>query len=478
MTGLAAVLFFCGCSRNEAVNDSEILTLPAVRGSAANHVTFIGNVTGGQTTSLTWKTSGVISAVNVKIGDQVAVGQLMAELGREFLPADVITAEVPYIEALDQLDEVLSSETPKAQAYKDLKDKEAALENAEKYRESLKYPHAVLGDVLYWADQVEKSRDLYEEALQTMNDAVSWKNSPVKFERDTYESLRKNMLTAMNNYAETYNTYLYYRGSADENEKARASADINVAKADYEKALTVFKTYAKYPREKDVSNAQLTVENARDTYDRRNITAPVNGTVTQINAEPGKYVTQGTPAFRLDNTDELYVPMNISEIDILSVHDGMKAEIVLDANPSKTYEGVVSTVSATGETSGSQVTFQAMVKFLEPDDSVKIGMTAEVKLITETLNDSLLVPANAVYYVGNTAYVGISNGTACYDTPVTVTLTTETIAAITGGFLKEGDPVCVPSVDDRILEAMGLSGEKNNQVLLIAPPAVQTPAVQ
>ena len=173
MTGLAAVLFFCGCSRNEAVNDSEILTLPAVRGSAANHVTFIGNVTGGQTTSLTWKTSGVISAVNVKIGDQVAVGQLMAELGREFLPADVITAEVPYIEALDQLDEVLSSETPKAQAYKDLKDKEAALENVEKYRESLKYPHAVLGDVLYWADQVEKSRDLYEEALQTMNDAVS-----------------------------------------------------------------------------------------------------------------------------------------------------------------------------------------------------------------------------------------------------------------------------------------------------------------
>ena len=109
----------------------------------------------------------------MKIGDQVAVGQLMAELGREFLPADVITAEVPYIEALDQLDEVLSSETPKAQAYKDLKDKEAALENAEKYRESLKYPHAVLGDVLYWADQVEKSRDLYEEALQTMNDAVS-----------------------------------------------------------------------------------------------------------------------------------------------------------------------------------------------------------------------------------------------------------------------------------------------------------------
>jgi hypothetical protein len=69
----------------------------------------------------------------------------------------------------------------------------------------------------------------------------------------------------------------------------------------------------------------------------------------------------------------------------------------------------------------------------------------------------LIVPANAVFTEGKNSYVGVSNGKSCNDIPVTVGTISDTVIEITGGFLKEGDEVCVPSIDNRILDAMGMN---------------------
>lgn len=449
-----------GCSRKTVEETARIRTLPASVGSIQKVITFVGNVTSGQSSELSWSTTGVIDHVSVRIGDSVTEGQVLATLADDSLSAAVINSEIPLINAQEELDEVYASETPKTQAYKELKDKEAALIDAEKFRESLKYPHATVGDIAYWSEQVRIYREIYEEAQSSLDDAVSWKHSPVESEHNLYESRRKTMLNALNKYAEVYNNYLYYSGTATENQIQQAAANIDVAQADYEKALQNFRTYSAYPREKDIAAAQLKLDNAQATYDRRNIVSNINGVVTAINAREGDYVTQGTNAFRLDNTSHLYIPMDISEIDIVSIHDGMKAQIVLDANNGKTYEGVITTVSASGESSGNRVTFQTVVEILEPDDKVKIGMTAEVDIILGEARDVLLVPANAIFTDQGMTYVNVYDGTSSYDVPVTVGLMSETVAEVTGGFLKAGDPVTVPSIDNSILRDMGISGSE------------------
>ena len=68
LTGLTALVSICGCSRQEEETASEFRTLPAVIGNVQTYVTFIGNVTGGQTSSLTWGTNGVIESGNVSLG--------------------------------------------------------------------------------------------------------------------------------------------------------------------------------------------------------------------------------------------------------------------------------------------------------------------------------------------------------------------------------------------------------------------------
>ncbi|MBQ6509887.1 MAG: efflux RND transporter periplasmic adaptor subunit [Flexilinea sp.] len=457
-------LLTAGCSRTTVEETTRIRTLPATTGSIQKVITFVGNITSGQSSELTWATTGVIDHVSVRIGDPVTEGQVLATLADDSLSAAVINAEIPLINAQEELDDVYASETPKRQAYKELKDKESALIDAESFRESLKYPHATVGDIAYWSEQVKIYREVYEEAQASLDDAVSWKHSSNEFEYNQYESRRKAMLNALNKYAEVYNNYLYYSGTATENQIQQAAADIDVAQADYEKALQNFRTYSVYPREKDIAAARLKLDNAQTTYDRRNIVSNINGVVTAINAREGDYVTQGTNAFRLDNTDHLYIPMDISEIDIVSIHDGMKAQIVLDANNKKTYEGVIKTVSASGKSSGNRVTFQTVVEILEPDDKVKIGMTAEVDIILGEARDVLLVPANAIFTDQGTSYVNVYDGTSSYDVPVTVGLMSETVAEITGGFLKEGDPVTVPSIDNSILRDMGISGSEEPEI--------------
>lgn len=457
MTGLAALLMLCGCTGRKIEVSETVQTLPATMGSIKHVVTFVGNVTGGQSAELKWKTNGVIESVNVKMGDRVIEGLILATLATDSLSAGVINAEIPFINAMEELENVLDSETPKAQAYNELKEKEAALDKAEKYQESLKYPHATIGDIRYWSDQVAIYKQYYDEAKASFDDAVSWKYSPDETEFGYYEDRRKAMLTALNNYAETYNNYLYYSGHATENEIEQAAADIDKAQAEYEKALKNFRTYENYPREKDISAAQLKIINAQDTYNQRSIVSTINGVVTGINVREGDYVTKSSNAFRIDNTDHLYVPMDVSEIDVVKVHDGMRAQIVLDSNPEKTYEGVVTTVSASGTSEGSRVTFETMVEILEPDDKVKIGMTAEVDLVIDEVDNVLLVPANAVFSERDVNYVAVSNDFGVNDIPVTIGMTTDTVAEITGGYLKAGDAVVVPSVDNSILKDMGLN---------------------
>ena len=174
------LLIAAGCSRKPADTVETVQTLPAVKGSVRKVITFVGNVTSGQSSSLTWGTDGVIETVNVRIGDSVCEGQILATLAEDSLSSAVLNAEIPLINAQENLDEVLASETPKAQAYKEMKDREAALVKAEKHQESLKYPHALAGDIMYWADQVEIYRKYYEDAQELLDGAIGWKTARMR----------------------------------------------------------------------------------------------------------------------------------------------------------------------------------------------------------------------------------------------------------------------------------------------------------
>ena len=101
------ILFPASCGRipgsmnqnaaQNAAQDREYL-VPVTRGDIAATTSFVGNLQYSQSSSLTWKTAGVIGSVNVKVGDHVKKGDILAVLETESLSSSVILSEKTMIE--------------------------------------------------------------------------------------------------------------------------------------------------------------------------------------------------------------------------------------------------------------------------------------------------------------------------------------------------------------------------------------------
>lgn len=109
--------------------------------------------------------------------------------------------------------------------------------------------------------------------------------------------------------------------------------------------------------------------------------------------------------------EETYVQTYVSEQDISRVEIGQTAEITGDAFPGTVYSGTVDRISDTA----SKVPFgnvqktavEVRIKIDSPDDILKQGYTASVKLITSEPSTMNLVPYEAVNQDDNGEYVYI-----------------------------------------------------------------------
>ncbi len=458
----SVILLTGGCSGKEAKQAEKVLTVPAVKGNISTAVTFVGNVSSAQSSSLTWGTVGVIDKVYVSLGDEVREGQILATLAEDSLNAAVLSAETPLLEARDDLDELLLSDVAKAEAYKDVIDKQAALADAEEHRESIRYPRANFTDIDAYRKDLTLAKQYYEESLENLKVVECWKFSEDEDLHNQYEEAHDDMIAKRDIYAEAINNVEYSEWKASANDEEQAEADIKVAKSEYEKAKKNFSTYAVYPREKDINEAELRIENAQDTYNHRSIVSDINGTITAQTARPGDYVTRGSAAFRVDNLEHFFIPIDVSEIDVTKISDGERAEVALDAVPGKIYNGIVSTVSASGTEESNHVFFPTMIEITDPDEKVKVGMTGEVDIIQEESTDTLLVPVNALVTDNGITTVTVIRDGVEMTKEVKVGILNDTVAEIIDGDIKEGENIRVPSIDSSIRAAMGLPEEHFN----------------
>jgi HlyD family secretion protein len=181
-----------------------------------------------------------------------------------------------------------------------------------------------------------------------------------------------------------------------------------------------------------VAAAQATVNLAR-------LDAPFAGVVTSVESKPGDQVSPGIPAFRLDDNSRFLVDVQVSEVDINRISEGQDVILTFDAILDKEYRGVVTEVALVGSTNQGVVDFVVSVELIDPDESVKPGMTAAVNIVANQLNDVLLVPNRAVRILEGerVVYVMIDGKPE----PVMIVLgsSSETVSEVIEGDLSVGD---------------------------------------
>ncbi len=389
---LVIVLAFL-LTRGRGQNQNTYQTQAIARGDLNAIVGATGSVRAAQNASLAWQVSGTVGKVNVKVGDQVNQNDVLAELDSSSLPQNIIQAQANLVSAQKTLQDLTSSNTATAQAAIDLQNAQDAYQRAYNYRLSLNGEQWIKTVVIQYNNGHEIP-------------VIKWQKG--YWDAQTIQNA--------------------------DNSLALAQAQLDDAQRNYDRVKNG-------PNPDDVAAAQANVDAAQATINLARIVAPFGGTVTQADPLPGDQVAAGTFAFRVDDLSALLVDVQVSEVDINSITVGQPATLTFDAVQGKQYNGVVTEVSQAGDVTSGSVNFTVTVKLTDADSSVKPGMTAAVNIIVDQVKDTILVPNQAVRFVNGKRVVYILVSGQPKQVEVTLGASSDTMSAVEGGALKEGDLV-------------------------------------
>src|SRR4029077_148459 len=99
---------------------------------------------------------------------------------------------------------------------------------------------------------------------------------------------------------------------------------------------------------------------------------------------------------------KMQLDTNVDESDIGSISSSQKATFTVDAYPGTTFSGQVTQVRKAPISAQNVVTYDVVVSVANPDLKLFPGMTANARILTEKVDDTLKVP-NAVLRVHPTA---------------------------------------------------------------------------
>jgi HlyD family secretion protein len=379
--------------RSKSNSTSLYQTAPAQRGQLTAMVGATGSVRAVQSATLNWQTTGTVEEVNVKVGDNVHKGDILAKLANASLPQSILSAEVDFASAQQTLDDMLNSDTTRAQAAVTLQSAKDAYKKAYDYRMSL--------------------------------------NGKIDIAKVTFDYINGQQIPKVK----------YTKGYADAPTIAKADQSLALAKAKLDDAQRTYDRVKDGPNPLDVTAAKVRLQAAQAAMNMASIIAPVDGTVTQAVPLAGDQVSVGLLAFRIDDLSSLLVDVQVSEVDINNIAVDQSATLTFDAIPTKTYHGQVTEVSQAGDLSSGTVNFTVTAKLTDGDIQVKPGMTAAVNIVTYQVNDKLLIPNRAVRLVDGSQVVYILKNNLPQQVKITLGVSSDTQSVVTGGDLKEGDLV-------------------------------------
>jgi len=402
-------------------------TAKITRGTLQASVSASGMVRAHQGAALLWQTTGIVGHVNVALGDEVTRDQVLADLREDSWPQSILQARVSLLNAQKQLQDLRDAADLKyAQALQALATAERQLDRAQNHYDTL-----VDWDKDKAQEEYEKWRNMVISLQRSLNDP----KTPPQMKpalRTQLEVARERERLAKANL----------KGPSDlDLQEARAA--VALAQAQVNQARRDIQRWKDGPPQDQVAILEAQIAAAQATLDLARLKAPFDGVVTDARLSPGDMVAPGMLAFRVDDLSNLYVDVDLSELDVATVAVGQEVMLTFDALAGKTFHGVVDEVALAGtqERPGGAVNFRVTVRLTDKSSAIRPGMTAAVAIHTTRVDDALLVPARAIRVRSGRSVVFLLQDDK--PTPVEVTLgaTSGEFVQIVSGNVKEGDLV-------------------------------------
>lgn len=164
--------------------------------------------------------------------------------------------------------------------------------------------------------------------------------------------------------------------------------------------------------QRNLASAQATLDQANAKAAERTVKAPSSGSIVELTAKVGATVTGGMvmgegdtsggkQCMQIADLSKMKVTVQVGEKDIAKIAVGQSANVTYPAFPDIVSQGTVTAIASVANSDvanggGSSVTFNVDILIEAPDSRLKPGMTAEVSVVTEQLDDVVMVPTMAL----------------------------------------------------------------------------------
>jgi len=318
------------------------------KGDIARSVVATGKVEPLSKVDVKSKASGLIKYLYVNAGDRVRQGQLLVELDKETLEAELKESDAVLKSAESNLRET-ESQGMTLQA--NLKKAQLEAENR---------------DYDFLLAEYRRQGELLRQGLVS---------------RSEFDSIEQKMRAA---------------------ETARKSLEAAVAikKAEIEQNDRVVEKVRAA-----VAQAEAQHERAQENLKYASIRSPIDGIVLSREVEVGDAVSSilqlgsnATLIMTLGDVRELYIKGKVDETDIGLVKLGQHVRVTVDAYKDRTFEGKVFRIAPMGVEKDNVTRFEVRVSVVNDLDLLRVNMSANAEIVLEEHRGVLLVPESALIY--------------------------------------------------------------------------------
>ena len=187
-----------------------------------------------------------------------------------------------------------------------------------------------------------------------------------------------------------------------------AAAEAQRDTAEYQQARVPAQKSAAYAA---LESAQTALDQAQANLEKATLRAPMAGTILSVAVEAGDLVsTAGPDLFDIADLGGFEVVADFAEADVVRIAEGQSVLLEFDALPESDREGVVTDIALEGvvdATGGSLTTYQVTVSVPSPPESLRVGMTAQVDIITAENADVVAAPVAALNVKGDQTVVNV-----------------------------------------------------------------------
>lgn len=348
--------------------------------------------------------SGVVTLSSADVGDEVKAGDVLLKIQDEELRLQIRTMELQKQSIEAQLEEAR-----KGLSQWDLQTLEANVKTAQiAYNEA----ERVLGNnkKLYEAGGI--SKDIYESSVAAL---------------------------------------------------ASAEANLEVAKAALAAAQDGLSPNVEKQFLTQMDELQIQINHLKSKQKDYIIKSPMDGIVLVAEAPEGSVVPMGTLVFQIGSYDEMYLSSDILVDDIANIKEGSEVFISNEDLGINNVRGTVRKIypqafSKMSDLGIEQKRIKIEISIDEEIDELRPGYDMDIKIITASSRDTLLIEDKAVFEQGDNSYVFVNdNGTAKLR-QIEKGLESDDMIEVTKG-LQEGEKVIL-SPDENIEEGKEIRVDK------------------